>query len=71
MENCPMTLDIKQKSGDEFHVLFITRILYIVGLSMVFFFITAKALEEAHSGICGAHQLGPKLHFQIKRMGYY
>ncbi|KAI5317506.1 hypothetical protein L3X38_037213 [Prunus dulcis] len=30
-----------------------------------------KAMEEAHSGICGAHQSGPKLHFQIKRMGYY
>ncbi|XP_020412323.1 uncharacterized protein LOC109947171 [Prunus persica] len=30
-----------------------------------------KAIEEAHSGICGAHQSGPKLHFQIKRMGYY
>ncbi|CAB4278279.1 unnamed protein product [Prunus armeniaca] len=28
-------------------------------------------MEEAHSAICGAHQLGPKLHFQIKRMGYY
>ncbi|XP_057811931.1 uncharacterized protein LOC131026177 [Salvia miltiorrhiza] len=31
----------------------------------------AKAMEEAHSGICGAHQSGPKLHFRIKRMGYY
>ncbi|XP_061999282.1 uncharacterized protein LOC133716611 [Rosa rugosa] len=31
----------------------------------------AKAMEEAHSGVCGAHQLGPKLHFQVKRMGYY
>ena len=31
----------------------------------------AKALEEAHSGICGAYQSGPKFHFQIKRMGYY
>ena len=31
----------------------------------------AKALEEACSGICGAHQSGPKLHFQIKRIGYY
>ncbi|CAL8988475.1 unnamed protein product, partial [Prunus brigantina] len=31
----------------------------------------SKAMEEAHSGICGAHQSGPKLHFQIKRMGYY
>ena len=31
----------------------------------------AKALEEAHSGICGAHQSSPKLHFQIKRIGYY
>jgi ribonuclease HI len=30
-----------------------------------------KALEETHSGICGAHQSGPKLHFRIKRMGYY
>ncbi|KAL6505259.1 hypothetical protein OROGR_025076 [Orobanche gracilis] len=29
------------------------------------------AIEEAHSGICGAHQSGPKLHFRIKRMGYY
>ena len=31
----------------------------------------AKALEEAHSRICGAHQSGPKLHFHIKQMGYY
>ncbi|KAK4383233.1 hypothetical protein Sango_2794500 [Sesamum angolense] len=30
-----------------------------------------KAMEEAHSGVCGAHQSGPKLHFCIKRMGYY
>ncbi|XP_071912401.1 uncharacterized protein [Coffea arabica] len=30
-----------------------------------------QAMEEAHSGICGAHQSGPKLHFHIKRMGYY
>ena len=30
-----------------------------------------KALEEAHSRICGAHQSDPKLHFQIKQMGYY
>ncbi|KAL0295506.1 UNVERIFIED_CONTAM: hypothetical protein Sangu_2507700 [Sesamum angustifolium] len=28
-------------------------------------------MEEAHSGVCGAHQSGPKLHFHIKRMGYY
>ena len=28
-------------------------------------------LEEAYSGICGAHQSGPKLHYRIKRMGYY
>ncbi|XP_057803526.1 uncharacterized protein LOC131018841 [Salvia miltiorrhiza] len=31
----------------------------------------AKAMEEAHSGICGAHQSGSNLHFRIKRMGYY
>ncbi|KAM1343755.1 hypothetical protein ACFX2F_007920 [Malus domestica] len=30
-----------------------------------------QAMEETHSGICGAHQSGPKLHFQLKRMGYY
>lgn len=30
-----------------------------------------QVLEEVHSGICGAHQSGPKLHFRIKRMGYY
>ncbi|CAA0830748.1 Unknown protein, partial [Striga hermonthica] len=30
-----------------------------------------QAIEEAHSSICGAHQSGQKLHFQIKRMGYY
>ncbi|KAL0454262.1 UNVERIFIED_CONTAM: hypothetical protein Slati_0765400 [Sesamum latifolium] len=30
-----------------------------------------QAMEEAHSGVCSAHQSGPKLHFRIKRMGYY
>ncbi|XP_075098969.1 uncharacterized protein LOC142175865 [Nicotiana tabacum] len=30
-----------------------------------------QAIEEAHSGSCGAHQSGPKLYFRIKRMGYY
>ncbi|PIN07494.1 DNA-directed DNA polymerase, partial [Handroanthus impetiginosus] len=30
-----------------------------------------EAMSEAHSGIYGARQSGPKLHFQIKRMGYY
>ncbi|XP_019197694.1 PREDICTED: uncharacterized protein LOC109191489 [Ipomoea nil] len=29
---------------------------------------TLQAMQEAHSGICGAHQSGPKLHFHIKRM---
>ncbi|XP_031127436.1 uncharacterized protein LOC116029524 [Ipomoea triloba] len=27
-----------------------------------------QAMQEAHSGVCGAHQSGPKLHFHIKRM---
>ncbi|KAK3024375.1 hypothetical protein RJ639_043279 [Escallonia herrerae] len=31
----------------------------------------AQAMDKAHSGVCGAHQSGPKLHFRIKRMGYY
>ncbi|KAM1690714.1 hypothetical protein ACFXTH_032464 [Malus domestica] len=30
-----------------------------------------QAMEEAHLGVCGAHQSGPKLHFQLKMMGYY
>ncbi|XP_060200376.1 uncharacterized protein LOC132628627 [Lycium barbarum] len=30
-----------------------------------------QALQEAHSGVCGSHQSGPRLHFHIKRMGYY
>ncbi|KAK3011678.1 hypothetical protein RJ639_010858 [Escallonia herrerae] len=30
-----------------------------------------QAMDEAHSGVCGAHQSGPKLHFRIKRMGYH
>ena len=32
---------------------------------------STKALEKAHSGICGAHQSGPKLQHQLKRMDYY
>uniref|UniRef100_A0A2N9ERQ0 Uncharacterized protein n=1 Tax=Fagus sylvatica TaxID=28930 RepID=A0A2N9ERQ0_FAGSY len=32
---------------------------------------TNQAMEEAHSGVCGAHQSGPKLYHRIKRMGYY
>ncbi|KAG9458868.1 hypothetical protein H6P81_003376 [Aristolochia fimbriata] len=30
-----------------------------------------QVLKETHSGICGAHQVGPKLHLQVKRLGYY
>ncbi|KAA0051451.1 uncharacterized protein E6C27_scaffold55G002090 [Cucumis melo var. makuwa] len=30
-----------------------------------------KAPKEAHAGVCGAHQSGPKLQFQLRRMGYY
>ncbi|XP_028078733.1 uncharacterized protein K02A2.6-like [Camellia sinensis] len=29
---------------------------------------TQQAMEEAHFGICGAHQSGPKLHFRVKMM---
>ncbi|KAG9458313.1 hypothetical protein H6P81_002821 [Aristolochia fimbriata] len=28
-------------------------------------------LSEAHGGMCGAHQAGPKLHLQVKQLGYY
>ena len=30
-----------------------------------------RALFETHSGTCGAHQVGPKLAAQLKRIGYY
>ena len=30
-----------------------------------------EALNEVHSGTCGSHQSGPKLHMHLKRMGYY
>ncbi|XP_074300093.1 uncharacterized protein LOC141631304 [Silene latifolia] len=29
-----------------------------------------EAMHKAHSGICGTHQSGPKLHDHVKRMGY-
>ncbi|KAA0058531.1 ty3-gypsy retrotransposon protein [Cucumis melo var. makuwa] len=32
---------------------------------------STKALEEAYSGICGAHQSSSKLQHRLKRMGYY
>jgi len=28
-------------------------------------------LNEVHARVCGAHQIGPKLANQIKRLGYY
>ncbi|XP_028060408.1 uncharacterized protein LOC114264016 [Camellia sinensis] len=30
-----------------------------------------EAMAEIHAGVCGAHQSGPKLHMQLKRLGYY
>ncbi|KAG9446533.1 hypothetical protein H6P81_012661 [Aristolochia fimbriata] len=30
-----------------------------------------QVLKETHCGICGAHLAGPKLHLQVKRLGYY
>ncbi|CAM8928328.1 unnamed protein product [Rhodiola kirilowii] len=30
-----------------------------------------EVMQEAHAGICGAHQSGPKLYDRVKRMGYY
>jgi len=30
-----------------------------------------QVMEEAHVSVCGAHQLGPKLHDHVKRTGYY
>ncbi|PKU87568.1 hypothetical protein MA16_Dca027261 [Dendrobium catenatum] len=30
-----------------------------------------KIVNEVHSGLCGAHQSGPKMKLKIKRLGYY
>jgi len=30
-----------------------------------------EVLKEAHDGICGAHQPGPKLTDRLHRLGYY
>ncbi|NAV32995.1 reverse transcriptase-like protein [Klebsiella pneumoniae] len=30
-----------------------------------------KIVTEVHSGLCGAHQSGPKIKLKIKRLGYY
>ncbi|KAA0040968.1 uncharacterized protein E5676_scaffold708G00150 [Cucumis melo var. makuwa] len=30
-----------------------------------------KALKETYAGVCGAHQSGPKLQFQLRRISYY
>jgi len=30
-----------------------------------------EVLQEAHDGICGAHQLGLKLKDRLHRLGYY
>jgi hypothetical protein len=29
------------------------------------------ALNEVHAGVCGAHQSGPKLHYQLRHLCYY
>ena len=58
------------------HFIYFKDTLYIHSFDRVFLRCldnekASKALQEAHSGICDAHQSGAKLHFQIKRMGYY
>jgi hypothetical protein len=30
-----------------------------------------EALKEVHAGVCGEHQSGPKVHYQLKHLGYY
>jgi ribonuclease HI len=31
----------------------------------------SQIMKEVHSGLCGAHQSGPKMRLKIKRLGYY
>lgn len=37
----------------------------------IFISVSLDVVEEVHSWICGSHRSGPKLHFRIKRLGYY
>ncbi|XP_020081530.1 uncharacterized protein LOC109705200 [Ananas comosus] len=32
---------------------------------------TKQVMHEVHSGVCGAHQSGPKIRLKIKRLSYY
>ena len=45
--------------------------LYIEDHSMEFSKEAEDTLREIHAGLCGAHQVRPKLHDQIQRLRYY
>lgn len=30
-----------------------------------------EAMSKVHTGVCGAHQLGPKIYIYLRRLGYY
>lgn len=30
-----------------------------------------EAMSETNASLCGAHQVGPKLYMQLKKLGYY
>ncbi|KAK3026665.1 hypothetical protein RJ639_040692 [Escallonia herrerae] len=61
MEGCPRTYVTKQFEGER-QGLFLRYLQEDEA---------AQAMDEAYLGVWGAHQSGLKLHFRIKRMGYY
>ena len=75
MEDFQMIYAIRLKFGKGLLDLFTIRKLFHLSFDGLFLRCLREEakqfLEEAYSGICGTHQSGPKLHYRIKRMGYY
>ena len=75
MEDFQMIYAIRLKFGKGLLDLFTIRTLFHLSFDGLFLRCLREEakqfLEEAYSRICGTHQSGPKLHYRIKRMGYY
>ena len=65
-----------QRRAPNFHLDIPSKILYRKSFNGVLLRCLSQqeaeeTLKEVHAGLCGAHQAGPKLYDQIKRLGYY
>nr|XP_009773112.1 PREDICTED: uncharacterized protein LOC104223381 [Nicotiana sylvestris] len=67
----PPPNDYEEEESEAENILFLRRSFDGVLLRCLGTDESLQALQEAHSGVCGEHKSGPKLHFHIKIMGYY